>query len=169
MLEFGYRARSHSRSNFSIGGRLPPPLLPALQVHLPLLLNPIDGQSFQALLQGQMPVAENPFLMLLGERAFFNVRETHWVRVYFVVGGSRFLEVQKSLYSQKRCLNALKAETSRGWRACEVWERRVSKSSPTLFASSTTSNVTWLLWLSRINKCWWSGAMPLTRFTDLRK
>jgi hypothetical protein len=36
---------------------------------------------------------------LLGENAFSKARETHYARICFIAGCSKFLEVQKSFYS----------------------------------------------------------------------
>ena len=108
----------------------------------------------------KMHVALKPIFILLGDNAFLRASETHCANVSLEATSLRCLLLQKSLYSQKCCLNGLKTATSNGCSACEVCARRVNKSKPAALASFTTSKVTWLLYPSRINKWRFSGEIP---------
>ena len=89
-----------------------------------------------------MPIFLNPDLMFLQFKDFNKALAVHSHRSCFYTLLPLFTRVQESLIYLKAVLNILKQDTSRGYKAWEVWEGKEMMSSPTPMAIVTSFNVT---------------------------
>jgi hypothetical protein len=103
--------------------------------------------------RGQILVALNPLHILFEFNVFFNARETHCTRSFFLTLFPLLARVQRSMYVLNVVLNDLNHATSRG---CKTWlmcDGNFIKSNPNPLALCTISIVvTCELWPSISNK-----------------
>jgi hypothetical protein len=72
-----------------------------------------------------------------------------------------FLDILTSLTFLKVVLNGLKQNIFNGYKTCDAWDGRIIMFNLNSYACSIASNVTWLPWPSKTNKCQLVKDIPL--------
>ena len=111
-------------------------------------------------LYGQISIILKLDLMFLAVSDFSSVWDVHSHRSVFSTLLPLLSRVQESPICLKTIVNGLKHYTSRGCKACEVWDGSEMMSNPEFMANVTTFRVTCELCPSSTSKCLFSTLIP---------